>query len=292
MIPALTIPALLIFTIVKNDSFQQWCTLHAFYDNSQGLKKGSQVSMSGTTIGHVTRVELIRERKVHVAFNVHGRYKHLVRKDTKVHLRQRGLMGDWELELSGGTHMGGDVDDNDTLATEKAPALDDMIALATGVIDTMMLLMSNVSAIVGGIEAGEGTIGQILKNDTLFRHITQVGANTVRITDGLDGIIAGTHNTVRGVDTLLATLTEVGKGGVALVDSIMALLGTVNNSVEEVGEILKNVKTISDDVPELMNRLQDDLGEVEMMLRTFQGGRLFRWLGGSPPTNPHLADSP
>ena len=292
LVPVIAIPALLFYTALKNDSFQQWCTLHVVYENSQGLKKGDQVSMSGIAIGHVREVDLIKQKEIHVDFDISARHKHLVRKDTKARLKQRGFVGDWEIELTGGTQQVAEIEEGDTLKSEKTPSMDGMIELAAGIIDTATALLSDITAIVRGIENGEGTVGQVLKNDTLFRYLNQISANTVGITSDVRTVMRDARGTVRNVDSLLLTLTGVGKDGAAFVDTLMSLINTVNKSIDEVGKILKNVKTVSDDAPELMDRLQHDLGDVELMLRSFQEGWLFKNIGGSAPKNPHLADTP
>jgi phospholipid/cholesterol/gamma-HCH transport system substrate-binding protein len=293
LIPVFTIPALLVFSVIKNDSWQKWCTLHMFYRNSQGLKKGNQVSMSGTAIGHVRDVDLIRERKVHVAIDINDRYRHLVKKNTKARLKQRGFVGDWEIELAGGTRESPNVEDGDTLMIEKVPALDDFIEVAVGVIDTATSLLNTIAAIIKGLEAGEGTAGQVLKNDTLFRNINQAAANTVGITSGAIRITGDARNTIRGVDSLLAVLTGVGKDGAAVVDTLASLINTVNKTIEEAGGILKNLKTVSDETPELMDRLKGDLEEVELLMNSLQRNWLIRGAtGGDKPKNPKLTDSP
>ena len=292
LVPVIVVPALMLYTALKNDGFQQWCTLHVVYENSLGLKRGDKVSMSGIAIGHVKEVDLIKQKEIHVNFDVSERHRHLVRRDTKARLKQRGFVGDWEIELTGGTAAFAEVEEGDTLMSEKTPSIDGMIELAVGVIDTATALLSDVAAIVNGIANGEGTVGQALKNDTLFWYLNQIGANAVGITSDVRTVMRDARGTVRNVDSLLLTLTGVGKDGAAFVDTLMSLINTVNKSIDEVGKILKNVRTVSDDAPELMDRLQQDLGEVELMLRSFQEGWLFKNIGGNAPKNPHLADTP
>lgn len=296
LVPVILLPILIIYTMAKSDHFQQWCTLHVVYENSQGLARGNQVSMSGTAIGHVRSVELIRERVVHVSFDVNSRYKHLVHRDTRARMRQRGFVGDWELELTGGTPAAGEVQDNDTLASERVSTMDDMIELATGVIDSVMLMFTDLAKIVRGIEEGQGTVGQILKNDTLFRNINAVSANAVAISAHTIGITRDVANVMKDIDSLVLTLNNAGRGSVALIDSVTALIATANESIEkamvEVDGILKNLRSVSDDTPVILDRLMDDLGEVEIMLRNMQESRAGRILFGGAPDNPNLLESP
>ncbi|MCL2218598.1 MAG: MlaD family protein [Chitinispirillia bacterium] len=299
LIPVLIMPVLLIYTMVKSDSLKGWCTLYVFCDNSYGLKQGNQVSMSGITIGHVRRVDLIREGQIHVMFDISNKYRHAVKKDTKARLKQRGFVGDWEIELSGGKM--GEVDDGDTLSSERAPSIDWFIELAVGIIDTATNLLNDIAAVVRRIEAGEGTVGQLINNDSLLRSVDLIGTNAAAFTSDAIRIARDLRGTIRTADSSLFTLTsaathvvtDVGKSGTALVDSLMTVINTVHKTLEEVEPIIKNVKTVSDDAPELMDRLQRDLGDVEMMLRSLQDSKLMNVIGGgSVPKNPHLADSP
>jgi phospholipid/cholesterol/gamma-HCH transport system substrate-binding protein len=296
LIPIVTMPALLIFTMIKSDRFQKWYTAHVFYENSFGLKKGNTVSMSGITIGHVKGVDLIREGEVHVHLNINGRYKHLVRKDTRARLKQRGFVGDWEVELTGGTLDFREIEDEDTLRSERMPVLDDVIELAADIIDTGIILLGNIASIIRGIEAGEGTIGQFLKNDTLFRHASRIAANAVLITSDVKKVTAEVRGTIQNADSLLLTITDIGRSSTALIDTVMNTMGTLvttaNEAIGNIDEILKNIKSVSGELPEFMDRLQHDLGEVEQMLRSFQESWLGRRITGPPPGNPHLADTP
>ena len=296
IIPALAVPALLIFTVVKSDLLQKWCTLYAVCENSEGLKKGNQVSMSGTAIGHVTSVDLVREGEVHVSFNINGKYKHLVKGDTKARLKQRGFVGDWEVELHGGTARSLEARDGDTLNFEKTSGLDGLIAIAMGIIDTATALLNDVAAIVSGIKEGEGTVGQLLTNDTLYRNInlTTVGAIAVasNLASNVGKIAEDARGTIRNTDSLLITVTALGKGGATFIDTLSALINTANGTINEIGGILKNVKTVSDDVPEIMNRLQRDMDEAEYMLKSLREGWMFKQLSGPQPKNPHLAETP
>jgi len=307
LIPTLTLPVLLIYTMLKSDKLQTWHTLHVVYENSQGLKRGNPVSMSGIAIGHVRHVDLVREGEVQVSFVVNSRYKHLVRKDTRARLKQRGFVGDWEIELAGGTSRFDETAENDTLRSERMPTIDDMIELATSIIDTSITpLLTATLSILQGIEAGEGTVGQLLKNDTLFGQVNRIVADAARITsdvrrvsatapamvNDVRGIIGGVEGTLGRADTLLLTVTDAAKTGTVLMDTLMTLMGTVNDIVVDVGQILNSVKTMSGDMPEMMDRLQGDLNDIMEMLRSLQEGRLFRMIGGVPPRNPHLVEIP
>src|SRR5512136_902322 len=75
LIPLVVIPTLLLYTLMKSEVLRSWCRLHAVYDQSYSLGKGSQVLLSGMRIGHVTGVTLVKEGNVDVAFKIERRYR-------------------------------------------------------------------------------------------------------------------------------------------------------------------------------------------------------------------------
>jgi len=292
LIPIFAVPVLVIFTVVKSDLLQNWCTLYAVCDNSEGLKKGNQVSMSGTTIGHVSDVNLVREGEVHVSFSISSKYKHLVKSDTKASLKQRGFVGDWEIELHGGSARASDANDGDTLRFEKISGLDGLITTAMGIIDTATALLNDVAAIVNAIKEGEGTIGQLFSNDSLYRNINKTAVSALAVASNVGSLSNEVRKTVRNTDSLISTTTALSKGGAVFIDTLSALINTANGTINQINEILKNAKTVSDEAPEVMTRLQRDLDEAEYMIKSFKESWLFKQMSNQKPKNPHLAETP
>jgi len=296
-IPIMAVPALIIFTILKTDGLQKWCTLNVICENSQGLKKGNQVSMSGISVGHVQKVDLIKEKVVYISFDINSRYRPLVKKDTRARLRQRGFVGDWEIELTGGGENVAEVEDGDTLRPEKAATMDEIIEVAVGLIDTATVLIGELMFVAKEINSGDGTVGRLLKDDTLYRYINQLSVNALALTSDARRIAAEARGTIGRADSLLVSLKGVGEsvgaGGLTLVDSLMTLINTVNKSFDDISQILNNLKTVSGGAPELMDRLKDDLEEAEFMMKSLQKNWLFRKAtGADAPKNPRLTESP
>jgi phospholipid/cholesterol/gamma-HCH transport system substrate-binding protein len=296
-IPVIAMPALLVFAILKDDRFQKWDTLYVVCENSQGLKNGSNVTISGNTIGYVKGIDLIREKEVCVRFDIRGEYSRLVKKDTRARLKQRGFVGDWEVELTGGGAAAPEAGSGDTLKSEKTPTVDGIIEMAIGMIDSATVLLNEFTAMARDINAGDGTVGRLLKDDTLYRHMRQVGLNAIGFTSDLRKVAAGAQGTLGKTDSLLSAFTgvgtSVGAGGTALLDSLMTLVAGVNKSFDDIGLILKDLKAVSGGAPEMMNRLKDDVEEAEAMIRALQSNWLFKKAAGPDASkNPNLTESP
>ena len=269
LIPLLAIPSLLVYTVIKSDGLQKWCTLFVIYENSLGLKNGNHVTISGTSIGHVREVELIKEREVCVRFRIKGRYTHLVKKDTRAQLRQKGFVGDWEIELTGGGDSSPQALYGDTLVPDNPMKLDKTIEIATGMLEEISVLVQN-------LREGKGTVGQLLTDDSLYTYAKLIGSNTASTTGNVKRITSDARTTVAKVDSLLLTLRDVGTGGKTLMDTLMTVIATLNASLEETKVIMGNLKTVSGDAPALMDRLQENIGEAELMMRSLQKNWLLR----------------
>lgn len=294
--PLLMVPALLLFTITKNDLLEKWCALYAVYENSQGLKNGNQITMSGTAIGHVKSVELVREKEVWVRFDVRGRYNHLVKKDTRARLKQKGFVGDWEIELTGGSDSVAVVRDGDTLSTENVQTMDWAIEVAVKMLDTATLLLSKFNAITEDIYAGKGVIGQLFKDDTLYKHIGLIADNAISITTDGKKTVKDVNRTVNNLNTVLLdvnkAVSDISAGGMTAMDTLVNVIASVKSVLDDAGHIIKDLKTVSGEAPELMERLQYDLGQAELMMRSLQSNWFFRGITGGMSEDPDLIERP
>ena len=80
IIPALVLPFLLVYSLSKQNSCRDGVYLHAVYQNSYGLTKGNQVTMSGMHIGHVGEISLVKEGIVIVTMKVGKQYQPLIQR--------------------------------------------------------------------------------------------------------------------------------------------------------------------------------------------------------------------
>jgi phospholipid/cholesterol/gamma-HCH transport system substrate-binding protein len=278
LIPLVVIPALLVYTFTKAEFLQGWCHLYTTSVNSYGLTKGSPVTVSGMTIGYVQEVVLIREGAVMVKFKVEKDYQHLIRKDTRARFQQKNIMvGDWIIELTGGTPSVAAVGENDTLPSIAPVGIDKTINQVTA-------MVTSLDSLISGIIAGKGTVGKLLTEDTLVDLV-------VAVIRGVDSLVASARGTMGKTDTLLAEVTALGRNGNGFIDSLMFVSGKLRGSLDEVEAILKNLHGASDDVTPLLKNLDNDLGEAEKMMKTLEQSWLYRKVTG-PADDPLLKESP
>ncbi|MBN1576743.1 MAG: MCE family protein [Chitinispirillaceae bacterium] len=278
LIPMIVIPALLVYTLMKAEFMQGWCRLYVMSENGYGLTKGSPVTVSGMTIGHVQEVVLVREGAVGVRFKIKREYQQLIRKDTRARFQQKNIVvGDWTIELTGGTTGSAVVAENDTLQSVAPIRLDKTINQVTAMVTLLETMLTNVLE-------GKGTIGRLLTEDTLIDLINVIGRN-------VDDLVSATQGSLRGVDTLILELTALGRSGSGFIDSLNFVAERVRTSLDDAGVILKNLRGASEDVTPMLTEVREDIGEAEKMMKTLQQSWIYRTISRARD-DPLLKGSP
>ena len=268
VVPTLVTLLLLVYTLMKAEFLQGWCPLFIISENSYGLTKGSPVTVSGMTIGHVQDVELIREGVVGVRFKIKRDYQRLIRRDTRARFQQKNIVvGDWTIELTGGTPSASEIVDNDTLQSVAPIRLDRTITQITSMVTLLETMLT-------GILEGKGTVGRLLTDDSIIELAHGIGSDIERV-------LAAAQFSLRGADTLINELTLLGRNGGGFIDSLNRITQQVRTALDDAGIVLKNFRDASEDVSPMLREVREDIGEAERMMKTLQRSWIYRQLSGS-----------
>ncbi|MEW6327836.1 MAG: MlaD family protein [Thermodesulfobacteriota bacterium] len=164
----------------------------AVFDSVSGLVKDSPVEMAGIEIGRVKDVTL-KDGQARVDMLISPKVK--IRKDAQAMIRTKGVLGDKFIEITQGKEKAylppdGTIAktisaaDLDQLLVKVEPALDDIQSVAAGLNEFvgdkenqtnfkgLMADLRDASAsfksISGDVEAGKGTLGKLVKDETLY----------------------------------------------------------------------------------------------------------------------------
>jgi len=269
--------AILTIAIVKlgeaADLFTKRYTLVTFLSNSNGLQKGGTVTLAGQLAGSVKRIDFLppsgdTTRNLRVTLEVESRLQHLIREDSRIKLKSLGLLGDKVLDISPGTPRFAVLPPGDTI--QSLPSLDyeAMLTQANGALSDVVQLTHDLRAITGGIAHGDGTMGQLVTNRSLYDRLT----GTLTRMDGLLGRLDNPHGTVgRLIDdpALYNNLTVA----VAGLDSALA---QVNNRQGTLGKLLyddtlySHLVGVAGSADSVMHQLNDGQGTASRLLRDRQ----------------------
>lgn len=251
--------------------FSKRYTLVAFLPNANGLRVGGSVLVAGQLAGSIRQIDFLpvdadTTRNLKVVVEVETDLKQQIREDSKAHVRTLGLLGDKVLDISPGTPKTSPLEPGDTLSL--APSLDyeAVIAQASGAVGDLVQLTSDLKQITGGIVRGEGTMGQLVTDRSLYDQLTgtmtQMNGLLARLQkpngtfgrmvddpalyDHLVGVLASTDslliamNNKNGTlgrmlrdDSLYTSLVGMARGGDSLVKMLTSGQGTASKLITD-----------------------------------------------------------
>jgi phospholipid/cholesterol/gamma-HCH transport system substrate-binding protein len=175
--------------------FQKGFSVRARFDSIQELKPGDSVKMAGVEVGHVEKIQL-SENKVEVMLKIDRKAQ--VKTDSKASIKFVGLMGQNYVSLTFGSPDAPSVAANALLESEEQADLNSLMVRLQSVAEGVEGLTKNfsgenfsnllgpftdflkennpkLSAILGNLQTistrivgGEGTVGRLINEDTLY----------------------------------------------------------------------------------------------------------------------------
>ncbi len=163
--------------------FQPRYELVTLLPNANGLREGGTVTVAGQLSGIVKEIEFLpadgdTTQNLKITMNVDERVREQIRTDSRAKLRTMGLLGDKVLDISPGTVPNAILDEGDTLEVEPSLDYEQVLAQAAGAVGDMVQLTADLRSITGGLVRGEGTMGQLLSNRTLYDELAETLTQT------------------------------------------------------------------------------------------------------------------
>jgi ABC-type transporter Mla subunit MlaD len=278
LIPIIVLPVFVLYSFLKSDMFEKSDYLYVKYGNAGGLAGNAAVTISGVKVGYIETVGLNDGGFIDVKMKIKHKYLRLVKKDSKARLQQKNVaIGDWEVELTEGGKGAPPVANGDTLEPVVLAPLAKTLDQVTKTVSTLQQIMQNILD-------GKGSVGKIFKEDTLVNLAKSIERNA-------NSLIIRAHTTLARVDTILIKIASIGDKGKQVADSIVVISGKVVRLITDVNLLVNSVTTTSQDLPGVMTRVQGDISEVELMLKSLQNNFLFK-SGINSQADPLLNDNP
>jgi phospholipid/cholesterol/gamma-HCH transport system substrate-binding protein len=163
--------------------FSKRYTLVALLPSANGLRVGGSVTVAGQLAGTVSAIEFLTPdadttRNLRVEVEIDQGLQQQVREDSRARIRTLGLLGDKIVDISPGTPRFAVLPANDTIQVEAALDYETVLLQASGAVTDMVQLTRDLRGITGGIARGEGTVGQLLTNRSLYDELNGTLART------------------------------------------------------------------------------------------------------------------
>ena len=209
--------------------------LEAFVSQANGLREGGSVTLAGQLVGTIKKIEFLpvdydTTRNIRITLAIDQSLQDHIRSDSKAQIRTMGLLGDKIVDINPGTPRYGILKNGDTITV--APTLDyeQVLTQAAGAVGDVVELTRDLRQLTGGIVAGEGTVGQLVTNRSLYDELT----NTLSRTNEM---LARMQNPNGTMGKMLDDPTMYNKL-VGMISSTDSLVRSVNNRQGTVGRLL------------------------------------------------------
>jgi phospholipid/cholesterol/gamma-HCH transport system substrate-binding protein len=211
--------------------------LITFLQAANGLREGGSVAVAGQISGTVKRIDFLpvdadTTRNLRVVMQLDRDVQEQIRADSKARLRTLGLLGDKIIDITPGTVRYERLREGDTVAMGQSIDYDQVIAQASGAVNDMVQLTHDLKDITGGIVEGQGTLGQLVTNRSLYDELTTTLARTNAMLAKMQNP-NGTFGRMMDDPALYNHMT-------AAVASLDSLLVVLNSDQSTVGKLLRD----------------------------------------------------
>jgi phospholipid/cholesterol/gamma-HCH transport system substrate-binding protein len=192
-----------------HDTFQPKIKVVSLFPDVSGLKKGSNIWFSGVKVGVVSGLKFYGKSQVAVDLSIENKVQQYIRQDAKVKLSTDGLIGNKILIIYGGTGAFPEVVAGDTLEVEKTFTNEDMINMLQANNENLLEITTSFKTISTKLAAGEGTIGKLLNDNTLYENIN---SSATSLHKAIDVTASSLNKASAQAQQLLASLNTFSAG--------------------------------------------------------------------------------
>lgn len=280
---------LIIETLGSADMFSRGKHVSALFETVQDLKVGDRVKMAGVEIGRVDNIEIIDEK---VSVSMKLKLNANVKTDSKAVIKFTGLMGQNFVNVTFGQPGSPKADEGAVLETEEQPDLSAIMtkldAAAAGIqnitksfsgekIDNLVgplidfvkqnsapitATIANVKNVTSQIAAGQGSVGKMIYDDTLYNTALSTVSN---LQDTAISVHTAVNNISAGQGTIGKLLTDetLYRSTTASMTNLESILIKVNQGQGTVGKLvndqdfLKNAKLSLQKLDKAADSLED-----------------------------------
>jgi len=244
-----------LLTSAKGGLFQTNALLRTYMDDASGLGDGTPVRLNGITVGYLDKLRLTNsrdpKRKVEFDMMVQKEYLSQIPVDSVVGVAASNLLGDKYLNITQGMSAQ-HVAEGAELAPLESQDIPVLLKQMATLLHTFQLTVGRVDNLLAGVEAGQGNLGKLLKDEELYNTINGLTAEgqkllaDVRTGKGTlsrliydDSLYQEARSPLKRIDAMLADL-QAGQGtaGKALKDP--ALFDEARQTLAELHKLVED----------------------------------------------------
>jgi phospholipid/cholesterol/gamma-HCH transport system substrate-binding protein len=253
--------AVAVFYVTGSGSLGAKYRLHTFLPEVDGLAVGAPVSIDGVEVGNVESISIApptpgqpldKDRSIEVFMRISKHYQNNIRSDSSASLVTEGLLGDRYVDIDRGS-TGDVLTDGQEVSGKEETAIKQVVERSADVMANLSALSGQLSTMVTGLKNGQGTLGALLEDKTLYNNLN---ATIGRANDMLAGIQGG-QGTLGKLVTSDTIFTKI-DSSTARIDDILAAVQQQKGSFDK----LVYDPAVHDEAKEFLNNANGLLAGV------------------------------
>jgi phospholipid/cholesterol/gamma-HCH transport system substrate-binding protein len=236
--------------------------LVAYVASASGLRVGGPVTVAGQLAGSIKEitflpVDLDTTRNLQIAVEVNSSVREQIRKDSRAKIKTIGLLGDKAFDIGVGTPRSRTLHEGDTLVISPSVDYEAVVLQASGAIKEVVALTRDLSKVTAGINAGQGSLGQLVTNRQLYDQLNTTLARASSLMARLESP-RGTIGRLLDDPSLYYSLNRT-------IASTDTLISQINSGSGSVGKLLR------DDA--LYSHLVSIVSRADSLMNTMASGK-------------------
>jgi phospholipid/cholesterol/gamma-HCH transport system substrate-binding protein len=226
VLAGLVIVLVAIFFVTGGNILGPKYRLITYLPEVEGVQAGAPVDLDGVQIGSVQSVELTphpqdRMHGIKVVLRIDKKYQQQIRVDASdpslsstASLVTQGLLGDRYVTISRGL-TGTAIADNGVVPGAEEAAMKEVVQRGADLMQNLGALSDDLRGIVDQVHKGNGTLGALLNDRSLYNHLNSTAAKlddvatTIQAGQGTLGKLVASDEMYKKVDSTLGKADDV-----------------------------------------------------------------------------------
>ncbi|MBZ9730969.1 MlaD family protein [Salegentibacter sp. JZCK2] len=262
----LIVSGLIVFTLGvyfignKQNLFGDSILVSSVFKNVNGLQSGNNVRYSGVNVGTVKNIKFLNDTAICVDMLINRETGSLIKFNSLATINSDGLVGSMVLNiLPPDKAPSRTIEEGDTLASLSQIATADMLNTLNKTNENAALLTEDLLKITNSINAGEGVLGDLLKDEGLAKNIQESAENLNRTTNSAKAGLAKLNGILNTIDY------ENSVAGLLLSDSTAQK--SFSTIIEDLQATSLQIKEISAGLGQFSNTLNSEKGALNYVVK-------------------------
>jgi phospholipid/cholesterol/gamma-HCH transport system substrate-binding protein len=272
-----------IFLIGNRESmFSKTFNVKAYFNNIEGLRKGAQVRFSGIDVGSVKDVQIVNNSLGHVEVTIKltTEVQKYLGVDTKATIETEGLVGNKVVTLVANPNSATPVYDGAIIQGVDPMGFGAIIEETKGTLENTRSMTKNLAEIVAKVNEGEGTVGRLINDASLYNNTTQLMRSADKsftsISQKLDTVSVVANSLLAGVQSIINNVDKMVLNVDQVVTDVKKGKGLLGQFVVDNSDLDKGFSSVLGDLVKITQHTRSGAEKFEENMEALKRNWLFK----------------